>query len=229
MNFVSKQEFLKAMGYAIDNGGFTIEDSKLKIRQDNYEYVFNADSVNYKGTGEEFIAVSLADSTWTAHGTPLIVNGSVTLDGSSWLERGAVELGGSDFQISGRVLESAEDMPARRKIFELYTSSDLNISLYSSGAGKNLDLLVNCGGAYDNFSEPATLEREYTFALKYKQNTGNLTLYVGGELIYQFEVSGLTERQTFNQLILGASVLHDNAAWKGTIADFLIYDGYCEV
>lgn len=229
MNLISKQEFLKAMGYAIDNGGLVIEDSKLKIRQDNYEYVFNADAINYKGTGEEFIAVSLADSTWTAHGTPMIVNGSVTLDGSSWLERGVVELGGNDFQISGRVFESATDMTIRRKIFELYTSADLNISLYSSGAGKNLDLLVNCGGSFDSFSEPATLEQEYTFALKYKQNTGNLTLYVGGELIYQFEVSGLAERQTFNQLILGASVLHDNAAWKGTIADFVVYDGYCEV
>ena len=47
MNLINKEELLKAMGYAIDNGGFTIEDSKLKIRQDNYEYVFNADSVNY--------------------------------------------------------------------------------------------------------------------------------------------------------------------------------------
>lgn len=229
MNLVSKEEFLKAMGYVIDNGGLVIEDSKLKIQQGDYEYVFNADSVNYKGTGEEFITVSLADSTWTAHGSPAIVNSSVTLDGSSWLERGAVELGGKDFQISGRVFESATDMPARRKIFELYTANDLNISLYSSGAGKNLDLLVNCSGSFDNFSEPATLEQEYTFALKYKQDTGNLMLYVGGELIYQLEVSGLTERQTFNQLILGASVLHDNAAWKGTIANFVVYDGYCEL
>lgn len=230
MNLISKDELLKTLGYYRDNNisDLTIDDNKLKLRQGNFEYVFNPDAINYTGSGEEFVTVSLADSGWTAQGIPTVVNGAATLDGSSYLTYGELALGGQDFQISGQVLESADDMIARRKIFELYASQDLNLSLYSSGAGKNLDMLVNVGGMFDNYNEPAILEREYHFVLKWKQDTGTLTLHIDGNLIYTVAGAGFTERKTFSQLILGSSTLHANANWKGTIADFKVYDGFAE-
>lgn len=206
----------------------SLDGTALKLRIGNYEYVFEADEVNYVGDGSEFIVASFMGGGWTNHGAQLQDN-VLTLDGASWLSRGALALGGRDFQICGLVYESATDMIARRKIFELYQSADLNISLYSSGAGKNLDLLVNCSGSFDNYTEPATLEKEYSFALKWLQPLGTLKLYVDDEEIYSLTVPGLTQRQTFSQLLLGSSVLHAGAYWLGTIKDFKIYDGYCEV
>lgn len=226
---ISKEELLKTLGYYIDNDDdFAIEGDKLKLTRGNYEYYFNADEVHYTGDGSEFIVVSLADSGWAASGNPAVINGTVTLDGASWLTRGAVELGGKDFQISGTVYEDPADMIARRKIFELYTNETLNLSLYSSGAGKNLDLLINCGGTFDNYTEPALLEVEYTFAIKWNQAAGLLKLYVGGAEVYSVAATGLGERRTFEQVILGASAYHTDATWKGTIANFKIYDGYAE-
>ena len=163
---------------------------------------------------------------WTQVGTPAMFDETLALDGASWLERGQIELGGRDFQIVGLALEEAEDMTIRRKIFELYTSAELNISLYSSGAGKNLDLLVNCGGSFDNYNCPAILEREFTFALLWRQETSTLVLKIDGEEIYSFNVAGLTERKTFERVLVGGSVLHTNATWKGAISEFKIYDGY---
>ena len=204
-----------------------IWENGLRIRHRNFEYVFNADEINYVGDGAEFVVVSLKDE-WTAAGTPQLSDGVLTLDGASYFERGAVELGGRDFQITGRAFEDPNDMAVRRKIFELYTSGDLNVSLYSSGAGKNLDLLVHCGGVYDNYFEPAILEREYTFALKWRQETSTLSLTVDGEEIYSLIVPAFTERKIFERVILGGSVLHSNAAWKGTIAEFKIFDGWSD-
>ena len=206
----------------------SLDGTALKLRIGNYEYVFEADEVNYVGDGSEFIVASLTDDGWTKHGAQLQDN-VLTLDGASWLSRGTIALGGRDFQISGRGYESATDMIARRKIFELFASTDLNISLYSSGAGKNLDLLVNCSGSFDNYPEPATLEKEYSFALKWFQDMGTLKLFIDEEEVYSLTVPGLETRQTFNQLLLGSSVLHAGAYWLGTIKDFKIYDGYCEV
>lgn len=205
----------------------SIWEGGLRIRRGNYEYVFNADEINYVGDGGEFVVVSLADE-WKTVGEPLLSKGALTLGGATYFERGAVELGGRDFQIVGRVSEDPNDMTFRRKIFELYTSNDLNVSLYSSGAGKNLDLLINCGGAFDNYSEPAILEREYSFALKWRQETGVLSLTVDGEEIYSLSVPAFAERQTFERVILGGSALHSDAMWKGTIADFKIYDGWSD-
>lgn len=226
---INKDELFKTLGYYLDNDdNFAIEGDKLKLTRGNYEYYFNADEVRYTGDGSEFIVVSLADSGWAASGNPAVINGTVTLDGSSWLTRGAVELGGKDFQISGTVYEDPADMIARRKIFELYTDENLNLSLYSSGAGKNLDLLINCGGTFDNYTEPALLEAEYTFALVWKQSTSTLVLKINGETVYTVVATGLGERRTFEQVILGASAYHTDATWKGTIANFKIYDGYAE-
>lgn len=206
----------------------SLDGSALKLKIGNYEYVFYADEVNYVGDGSEFIVASLTDDGWTNHGAQLQAD-VLTLDGASWLSRGAIALGGRDFQISGLVYESATDMIARRKIFELYQVTDLNISLYSSGAGKNLDLLVNCSGSFDNYSEPAIIGREYSFALKWLQDMSTLKLYVDDEEIYSVTIPGLGQRQTFSQLLLGSSVLHEGAHWKGTISNFTIHDGYCEV
>lgn len=230
MNIITKEELLKVIGYSAENSAadLTVEDNKLKVRQGNYEYVFNADAVNYTGSGLEFVVVSLADSGWTAQGNPTVVNGTATLDGASWLTRSQVSLGGKDFQIVGTVYESANNMIARRKIFELYTDEDLNISLYSSGAGKNLDLFVKCGGTFDNYTEPALLETEYQFALKWNQEAGTLKLYVNDEEIYSVTGTGFSERKTFEQVLLGASVFHSDALWKGTISGFKIFDGFCE-
>ena len=204
-----------------------IWENGLRIRRGNLEYVFNADKINYIGDGAEFIVASLTDD-WTKVGNPAILDETLALDGASWLERGSIELGGRDFQIVGLALEEAEDMIIRRKIFELYTSAELNISLYSSGAGKNLDLLVNCGDVYDNYNYPAILEREYSFALKWRQETSTLVLKINGEEIYSMTVPALTERKTFERVLIGASVLHANANWKGAISGFKIYDGYAE-
>ena len=205
-----------------------IKDGALKIRSGDYEYIFNADETNYVGGGSSFLIVTLADDGWTEQGTPTFDENILTLDGSSYLTRENISLGGADFQISGKVYESATDMIARRKIFELYTSADLNMSLYSSGAGKNLDLLVKCGGAFDNYNEPAILEQEYTFALKYRQSTRRMRLYVNGAEVYSFEVASFDEAKTFNQLALGAGISHENANWLGTISEFKIYSGYAE-
>lgn len=204
-----------------------IWEGGLRIKRGGFEYVFNADEINYVGDGAEFMVASFKDE-WTAAGTPQLSDGVLTLDGVSWLERRAVELGGRDFQITGRVFEDPNDMAVRRKIFELYTSGDLNVSLYSSGAGKNLDLLVHCGGVYDNYFEPAILEREYTFALKWRQETSTLSLTVDGEEIYSLIVPAFAERKTFERVLVGGSVLHSNAAWKGTIAEFKIFDGWSD-
>lgn len=206
-----------------------ITGSQVRLRLGNYEYIINADEVKYVGDGSEFVTVALGDNDWTSYGQPTIAGGVLALDGASWLGKGTVELGGKDFQISGRVFESEADMTQRRKIFELYTSAELNMSLYSSGAGKNLDLFANCGGGtIDAYSEPAILEREYSFALKWRQATGVLTLYIDGGQIYSNVIAGFATRQTFNQILLGGSAYHENAAWKGTIVDFRIYDGYAE-
>lgn len=226
---ISKDTLLKAITlYRELDGEQLIVDSTLKIRQGEYEYRFVADSVKYIGDGSEFLALSFANE-WANHGDARLAEDTLTLDGASWLSTTALELGGQDFQISGRVLESAEDMLVRRKIFELYTSADLNISLYSSGAGKNLDLLVNCGGVFDSYSEPAILERSYNFAVKWQQSSRSLSLTVDGNLIYSLAIAGLSERKTFEQVLVGSSVLHGGANWRGTISDFKIYDGFCEV
>lgn len=205
----------------------SIWEGGLRIRRGNFEYVFNADEINYVGDGAEFVVVSLKDE-WSAAGTPQLSDDVLTLDGVSWLESGAIELGGRDFQITGRAYEDPNDMAVRRKIFELYTSGDLNVSLYSSGAGKNLDLLVHCGEVYDNYFEPAILEREYTFALKWRQETSTLVLKIDGEEIYSLIVPAFTERKIFERVLVGGSVLHSNAAWKGTIAEFKIFDGWSD-
>ena len=202
-----------------------IWENGLRIKRGNYEYVFNADEKNYVGDGSEFVVASFTDD-WTQVGNPAMFDETLALDGASWLERGQIELGGRDFQIVGLALEEAEDMTIRRKIFELYTSAEMNISLYSSGAGKNLDLLVNCGGTFDNYNCPAILEREFTFALLWRQETSTLVLKIDGEEIYSFNVTGLTERKTFERVLVGGSVLHTNATWKGAISEFKIYDGY---
>lgn len=227
---ISKEELIKTLGFYRDNdvNDLTIEDNKLKLYKGNYEYVFNADAINYKGSGEEFVIISLADSGWTAAGNPVVVNGTATLDGESYLTRNAVKLGGKDFQIVGTVYEDPQGMIARRKIFELYTGQDLNLSLYSSGAGKNLDLLINCGGTFDNYTEPAKLEREFTFLLTWKQSTQTLKLKVDEQTIYTVTGAAFNMAKTFEQVLIGGSVLHEGANWKGTIANFKIYDGYAE-
>ena len=223
---ISAQEALNSFREFRDAGlANCIWENGLRIRRGNKEYVFNADEINYVGDGAEFIVASLTDD-WTHVGNPAILDETLALDGASYLERGQIELGGRDFQIVGLALEEAEDMIIRRKIFELYTSPELNISLYSSGAGKNLDLLVNCGGTFDNYNCPAILEREYSFALLWRQETNTLSLTVDGEEIYSVTVPALTERKTFERVLVGGSVLHTNATWKGAISEFKIYDGY---
>ncbi len=225
---ISKDTALDALRLFHDTSlANSIWEGGLRIRRGNFEYVFNADEINYVGDGAEFMVASFKDE-WTAAGTPQLSDGVLALDGVSWLERGAVELGGRDFQITGRAFEDPNDMAVRRKIFELYTSGDLNVSLYSSGAGKNLDLLVHCGGVYDNYFEPAILEREYTFALKWRQETSTLSLTVDGEEIYSLIVPAFAERKIFERVLVGGSVLHSNAAWKGTIAEFKIFDGWSD-
>lgn len=224
---ISKQTALNALrNFHAGQMSSMIDGETLKIRLNDYEYIFNADAINYVGDGADFVVANLTDEQWTTHGTPNLADGTLTLDGASWLSRGGISLGGKDFQIVGRVVEDSTDMIVRRKIFELYTSSALNISLYSSGAGKNLDLLTNCGGTFDDYSEPAILDTEYFFALKWLQESSTLSLAIDGEEIYSREVTGFGERRTFEQVILGASVLHENAIWRGTIADFKIYDGF---
>ena len=226
---ISKETFLKALeNYRSVCADQLISDSNLRIRQGNFEYIFRADNVVYLGDGTEFLTLTF-DDDWTSHGTAQVVSNSVSLDGSSWLSYGQLELGGSDFQIEARVLESADDMIQRRKIFELYTSAELNISLYSSGAGKNLDLFVNCDGTFDTYNEPAILGREYHFVLKYRAETGQLTLDIDGVQVYSLVVSGLNQRRTFEQVLVGSSAYHENANWLGTISDFKIYDGFAEV
>lgn len=211
---ISKETALDALkNYHEISLGALIDDGALKIRSGNYEYKFDASEVKYVGTGEEFLAYHYD---------------FLNCDGVIWITGGSVTLGGKDFQISGKAYEDADDMTARRKIFELYTSNELNISLYSSGAGKNLDLFINCGGVYDNYNEPAILEREYEFALKWRQAEKTLTLTIDGEEIYSIGVEGLSEPQTFEQLLIGGSVYHTNATWRGTISEFKIYDGYAE-
>lgn len=206
-----------------------IDDSKIKIRIGNYEYVFNADAVNYVGDGREFLIVSLGDGGWSQQGSPSFSNGVLTLDGASYLTRGNISLGGQDFQISGTVYESETDMITRRKIFELYMNDDLNMSLYSSGTGRNLDLFVNCEGTSDNYAEPAILEREYNFKLVWQQADSHLTLYVDGEEIYSNRINGFSTVKTFTELRLGNGIYHDTAYWLGTISDFKIYSGFTEV
>lgn len=203
----------------------SIWDGGLRIRRGNYEYIFIADEIKYVGDGAEFVVVALTDE-WTAGSERVQPTGEVLFDGTGYFERAILELGGRDFQIVGKATADPEGMTFRRKIFELYTSSDLNISLYTSGAGKNLDLLVNCGGMFDNYSEPAILGREFDFALKWRQETSTLTLTVDGEEIYLLTVPGFAERQTFDRVILGGSALHEGALWKGSIAEFKIYDGW---
>ena len=224
---IGKETALNALrNFGTEHMASMIDGDALKVRLGDYEYVFSADKVNYIGDGADYVTVSLGDGKWTAHGNPTLENCTLTLDGASLLSRGAVELGGKDFQIIGRVIESADDMIVRRKIFELYTSAALNISLYSSGAGKNLDLLTNVGGTFDDYTEPAILEREYSFVLKWLQATANLSLTIDGTEIYSRTVEGFNERRTFEQCLVGGSVLHDGATWKGTVANFKIYDGF---
>lgn len=223
---ISRNTLLDALkNYNELNAAAILSDGILRLQRGNFEYVFSPDAINYLGDGSEFLALSFADE-WTAHGDAQLTDGTLILDGASWLSRGSLTLGGQDFQIEGRAFESADDMLARRKIFELYTSADLNISLYSSGAGKNLDLLVNAGGTIDLYSEPAILEREYQFKLKFANST--LTLAIDGTQIYSAQVTGLNERRTFEQVLIGASVLHSGAAWRGSISDFKIFDGFAE-
>lgn len=226
---ISKETALKMFSdYNEEYTARLIDGRTLKIRKDDYEYLFTADEVNYVGDGSNFLVAQLNDDGWASHGNPTFSESILTLDGSSWLSRSNISLGGSDFQISGKVYESATDMIARRKIFELYTSAELNVSLYSSGAGKNLDLLVKCGGTFDNYNEPAIIGAEYTFALKYRQSTRRMRLYVNGAEVYSFEVASFGEAKSFEQVALGAGISHENANWLGTISEFKIYSGYAE-
>lgn len=202
-----------------------ISNSALRIRIDNYEYVFTADEINYVGDGAEFLVAGLTDDGWTNHGATLS-NGVLELDGASYLSRENITLGGRDFQIRGKVFENAADMIQRRKIFELYTNADLNMSLYSSGAGKNLDFFVNCDGTLDNYAEPAILEKEYDFQVVWRQDSMKLVLYVDDIEIYSNRITGFSTPRTFSQLYLGAGIYHSNAYWKGTISAFKIFDGY---
>lgn len=204
-----------------------ISGSKLRIRLNNYEYIFNPDEINYIGDGSEFLVAGLADNGWTNHGATFS-NGVLELDGTSYLSRENITLGGRDFQIRGTVYESATDMIQRRKIFELYTSDALNMSLYSSGAGKCLDFFTNCEGTLDNYAEPAILEQEYSFQIVWRQETTRLILYVNGNEIYNNKLAGFSTAKTFSQLRLGAGIYHPDAFWKGTISAFAIYDGFLE-
>ena len=223
---IKKSTALKMLEYY---NATLIRDNKIRIRIGNYEYIFNADAVNYVGDGSEFLIASLGDGGWSAQGSPSFSNGVLTLDGASYLSRTNITLGGQDFQISGTVYENSNDMIARRKIFELYTNDDLNMSLYSSGAGKNLDLFVNCEGTSDNYAEPAILEREYNFNLIWQQADSHLTLYVDGEEIYSNRITGFSTAKTFTTLRLGNGIYHDTAYWLGTISDFKIFSGFTEV
>lgn len=204
-----------------------ISNSALRIKINNYEYVFNADEINYVGDGAEFLVAGLTDGGWTNHGATLS-NGVLEIDGASYLSRENITLGGRDFQIRGKVFESASDMIQRRKIFELYTNDDLNMSLYSSGAGKNLDFFVNCDGTLDNYAEPAILEKEYEFTIVWRQDSMKLVLYVDDIEIYSNRITGFSTQRTFSQLYLGAGIYHSNSFWKGTISAFKIFDGYSE-
>lgn len=190
----------------------------LKFRSGDYEFSQPFQLSAFTGETENFVTVDMSDDDWTLHGAELF-------DGSSYLERGAIELGGQDFTIDGTAFESATDMFVRRKIFELYTSGALNLSLYSSGAGKNLDLLVNCGGEFDNFAKPAILEREFRFTLVWRQVEKILRLFVNNEKIYTVEGCGFGVRRTFDKTRLGAGILHADSFWRGTITSFKIYDG----
>ena len=191
----------------------------LQCRHGDYEFTGSFNKSVFKGEVSAFVTADSSDlSGWTLHGSELF-------DGASWLERDALELGGQDFTIDGTAFESAEDMIVRRKIFELYTSADLNLSLYSSGAGKNLDLLVNCGGEFDNYGNPAILEREFNFTLVWRQDEKLLRLYIDSEKIYEVEVPGFAQRRRFEQVRLGAGILHENSFWKGRLGVFKVYDG----
>ena len=204
-----------------------ISGSVLRLQIGDYEYIFNPDEINYVGNGDEFLIANLKGDGWTNHGVT-VSDGVYEFDGASYLERENITLGGRDFQIRGTVYESATDMIQRRKIFELYTSDELNMSLYSSGAGKNLDFFVNCEGTLDNYAEPAILEREYNFQVVWRQETTRLILYVNGNEIYNNRLTGFSTAKTFLQLRLGGSIYHPDAYWKGTISEFKVYDGFLE-
>lgn len=204
-----------------------ISGSTLRIQLGSYEYVFTADEINYIGDGNEFLVASLTDGGWTNHGVT-VSDGVYEFDGASYLSRENITLGGRDFQIRGTVYESATNMIQRRKIFELYTSDELNMSLYSSGAGKNLDFFVQCDGTLDNYAEPAILEREYSFQVVWRQETTRLILYVNGDEIYNNRLTGFSTAKTFSQLRVGGSVYHPDAFWKGTMTAFKIFDGFLE-
>lgn len=190
----------------------------LKVRLGDYEFSQPFQLSTFTGETENFVTVDMSGDGWTLHGAELF-------DGETFLERGSIELGGQDFTIDGTAFESAENMFVRRKIFELYTSGALNLSLYSSGAGKNLDLLVNCDGEFDNFAKPAILEREFKFTLVWRQVEQILRLFIDGKKIYTVEGCGFGVRRTFDKLRLGAGILHADSFWRGTISSFKIYDG----
>lgn len=204
-----------------------ISGQAMRIQIGNYVYIFNADEINYVGDGEEFLIANLAGDGWTNHGVT-VSNGVFEFDGSSYLSRENITLGGRDFQIRGTVYESATNMIQRRKIFEMYASDELNMSLYSSGAGKCLDFFVNCEGTLDNYSEPAILEREYSFTVVWHQDSLRLVLYVDDAEIYNNRIAGFSTAKTFTQLNVGGGIYHPDAFWKGSMREFKIFDGFLE-
>lgn len=225
---ISKDTALNAFrNYSELSKAQMISGTAIRIQLGNYEYVFNADEINYVGDGDEFLVANLAGDGWTNHGVTSS-GGVYEFDGASYLLRENITLGGRDFQIRGTVYESATDMIQRRKIFELYTSDELNMSLYSSGAGKNLDFFVNCEGTLDNYAEPAILEREYDFQVVWRQEATRLVLYVNDEEIYSNRITGFSTPKTFSQLKIGGGIYHPDAFWKGTMKVFKIFDGFLE-
>ena len=225
---ISKQTALNAFhNYTELSKADLISGSTMRIRIGNYEYVFTPDEINYVGDGDEFLVADLAGDSWTNHGVT-VSDGVYEFDGASYLSRENITLGGRDFQIRGTVYESASNMAQRRKIFELFTADDLNMSLYSSGAGKNIDFFVNCEGTLDNYAEPAILEREYDFQVVWRQETARLVLYIDGNEIYNNRLTGFSAAKTFSQLRVGGGIYHPDAFWKGTMTAFKIYDGFLE-
>ena len=174
---------------------------------------------------DESTTADKCGNTWTTYGTPVIDNGALKLNGSSYLQMdGSITLGGKDFTINGYFnISSSSGNWCRGFCFYNTTNSDANsIQLQRKERLTTNNCRVCCNGSFSDFFT-VSLNAWHNIEVDYIHDTNTVLCFVDGVLTASF-VKEIVPT-VYQNVCLGCSNFPVDAKLTGWINKFIVFDG----
>ena len=162
----------------------------------------------------------LCGNTWTAYGSPSIVDKYLNLPSGSYLMNNSVTVGGKDFTINGWCyMNSSSGSYAR--IFDCHTqASDSTNSIVLSRYSTNSNFTTYINGNNSQFT--GTFNQWFHFEMVYLHSSTTAKIFINGSLA---NTRSATVPNMARKIYLGKSSWSSDGAFVGYIDDFKVYDG----